>query len=158
MDSRQNLTAVPTNPFLQVAAIACFAASLAHLAIIIGGPDWYRWFGAGEAMAQMAEQGLWYPALLTLAISLLLLLWGFYGLAAAGGRLRLPLCRIAVLLIALIFLARGSVGGLVMAFSDDPYFQELQQRPLFLLVSSAICLAIGSCFLIGLRQRWHQLR
>jgi hypothetical protein len=34
------------------------AASLLHIGCIIGGPDWYRFFGAGEQMAKMAERGL----------------------------------------------------------------------------------------------------
>lgn len=146
-----------TNPYLLAAALACFAAALAHLGIIVGGPDWYRWFGAGEEMAQMAEQGLWLPALMTLAISLALFFCGLWALSAAGAIGRLPLRRIALVFIILVFLGRGTVGALVMSISDDPYLQELQQRPLFLVVSSAICIAIGVCFVVGLRQRWRLL-
>lgn len=146
------------NPYLLVAAVACFAAALAHIGIILGGPEWYRWFGAGEQMAQMAEQGLWLPALMTLAISVALFFCSLWGLSAAGAIRRLPLRRIALVLIILVFLGRGTVGALVMSISNDPYLQELQQRPLFLVVSSAICIAIGVCFLIGLRQRWRQLK
>ncbi len=152
MDSNQR-----TNPYLLAAALACFAAALAHLGIIVGGPEWYRWFGAGEQMAQMAEQRLWLPALMTLAISLALFACSLWGLSAAGAIRRLPLRRTALVLIILVFLGRGTVGALVMSISDDPYLQELQQRPLFLVVSSAICIAIGVCFLIGVRQRWRQL-
>ena len=32
-------------------------AALAHLGCIIFGGDWYRFFGAGEQMARMAEAG-----------------------------------------------------------------------------------------------------
>ena len=145
------------NPYLLVAALACFAAALAHLGIIAGGPDWYRWFGAGEEMAQMAEQGRWLPALMTLAISLALVFCGLWALSAAGVVRRLPLRRVALVFIILVFLGRGTVGALVMSISDDPYLQELQQRPMFLVVSSAICIAIGFCFLVGLRQRWRLL-
>ncbi|MCT7653981.1 hypothetical protein MBH78_02710 [Oceanimonas sp. NS1] len=49
--------------------MASLLAALLHLAVIAGGPDWYRFFGAGEQMAKLAEQSSWYPALLTLMIS-----------------------------------------------------------------------------------------
>ena len=38
------------------------AASL-HIAIIIGGPEWYRFFGAGERMATLAGQGSLIPTI-----------------------------------------------------------------------------------------------
>jgi putative oxidoreductase len=66
-------------------------AALTHLAIIVGGADWYRLFGAGEAMAQMAEQGSWYPALVTLAIASVLAVWSLYAFSGAGRIRRLPL-------------------------------------------------------------------
>jgi len=43
---------------LKIAGCLSLLASLAHLAIIVGGPSWYRFFGAGEQLATMAEQGL----------------------------------------------------------------------------------------------------
>lgn len=32
-------------------------AALLHVGIIIGGPSWYRFFGAGERMARAAAAG-----------------------------------------------------------------------------------------------------
>lgn len=146
------------NVYFLLAALACFLASAAHLGVILGGPDWYRAFGAGEAMAVMAEQGHWYPALLTLAIATILLVWGLYALAAAGFALRLPLPRLALVIITLVFLGRAAVGPLLaIAPVTDPHMIELQQRPIFLAVSSTLCLAIGMLLLLGLYQRWHSL-
>ena len=45
------------NPILFTGGVLSAAASLLHLAVIAGGPAWYRFFGAGEGMAQMAERG-----------------------------------------------------------------------------------------------------
>ncbi len=42
---------------LTVAASLSFIAAALHVAIIFGGGDWYRFFGAGEAMASLAESG-----------------------------------------------------------------------------------------------------
>jgi hypothetical protein len=39
--------------------------------------------GAGEQMAQMAEQGSMYPTYVTLAISVIIAIWGFYALSGA---------------------------------------------------------------------------
>ena len=55
-----------------------------HLAIIAGGPDWYRFFGAGEGMARMAERGMLKPALITLGIAAILAVWAAYAFAGAG--------------------------------------------------------------------------
>lgn len=155
LDSRQ----APSRPngFFLAASLACATAGLAHLGIILGGASWYRWFGAGEQMAEMATQGQLYPAMITLGIATLLLIWALYAWSAATGRLRLPFQRLALVLITVVFIGRGSVGGIVMALGSDPYLQELQARPLFILTSSVICLVIGCCFLLGLRQRWNEL-
>lgn len=82
-----------SNKYLLAAAICCFVAALAHLGCIVFGGDWYRFFGAGEQMARMAEQGLWYPTIVTSIIVLVLLIWAFYGLSGAGAIKRLPLTK-----------------------------------------------------------------
>ena len=62
------------NHYLIIASIFSGLAVMLHLGCIIFGGDWYRFFGAGEAMAQMAEAGEWYPTIVTLGISFLLML------------------------------------------------------------------------------------
>src|SRR5215208_488965 len=59
------------------------AASLLHVAIILGGPDWYRFFGAGERMARLAANGSPYPVMVTAGIALVLALWSLYALSGA---------------------------------------------------------------------------
>jgi len=59
--------------YLKFAGTLSFIASALHIAIIIGGPSWYRFFGAGESMASMAERVL---------ITLVYLLRGACGLIA----------------------------------------------------------------------------
>ena len=44
------------NPFLIAGGVLSALASLLHIAVIAGGPAWYRFFGAGEGMARMAER------------------------------------------------------------------------------------------------------
>ena len=37
----------PGNPWLIAGGAMSAAAAAVHLAAIVGGPDWYRFFGAG---------------------------------------------------------------------------------------------------------------
>ncbi len=113
------------------------------------GGDWYRFFGAGEQMARMAEAGLVYPTLITSGIVFVLLLWALYGLSGTGLIRRLPLVRLALSLIAGIFILRGvSFVGLMPMFPENSLT--------FWLVSSAICLLIGIFFAIGTYQEWSR--
>ncbi|WP_445769254.1 hypothetical protein [Rheinheimera sp.] len=139
-----------SNKYLLAAALCCFAAALAHLGCIIFGADWYRFFGAGEQMARMAEQGLWYPTIMTFVIVLLLLLWGLYALSGAGAIKRLPLTTLALVVIGAIFLLRGIAFVALM-----PMFPENSLT--FWLISSGICLFIGGLFVVGSWQQWSAL-
>ena len=103
-----------SNKYLLAAALCCALAALAHVGCIVFGGDWYRFFGAGEQMAQMAEQGLWYPTIVTSVIVVILCIWVFYGLSGSGAIKRLPLTRLALVGITGIFLLRGvSFVGLI---------------------------------------------
>ncbi|UUA72358.1 hypothetical protein [Cellvibrio sp. QJXJ] len=139
------------NKFLIAAAIFTALAALAHIGCIIFGADWYRFFGAGEQMAQMAEAGHWYPAVVTSVIVIFLAIWSLCALSAAGVIRRLPLLRLALCLIASIFLIRGISFVMLM-----PMFPENSLT--FWLVSSGICLMIGILYAVGTYQQWAELR
>src|SRR5688500_3434634 len=100
----------PRDPLLLAAGVMTAAASLLHVAIIAGGPSWYRFFGAGERMAHQAARGFIFPALVTAAIAVGLACCALYAFSAAGAIRRLPLLRVALPLIAAVFLARGVLG------------------------------------------------
>lgn len=138
------------NKFLIAAAICTALAALAHIGCIIFGADWYRFFGAGEQMAQMAEAGHWYPAVVTSVIVIFLAIWSLYALSGAGVIRRVPLLRLALCLIASIFLIRGISFVMLM-----PMFPENSLT--FWLVSSGICLMIGIFYAVGTYQRWAEL-
>ena len=133
-------------------------ASLTHVAIIIGGPDWFRFFGAGERMARQAELGSPYPAIVTAAIATILAVWTLYALSGAGVIRRLPLLRIVLVLIASIYLLRGVLGVPVVLLVDDPYTRQLRARMIFMVVSSLICVGLGVCYAIGAGHSRHVAR
>lgn len=138
------------NTFLISAALLCALAAMAHLGCIVFGADWYRFFGAGEQMARMAEQGLWYPTVVTSVLVMVLLTWSMYALSASDVIRRLPLIRLVLCLISAIFIFRG-VGFVALM----PMFPENSLT--FWYVSSAICLIIGLCFVVGTHQEWNKL-
>jgi hypothetical protein len=124
-------------------------ASLLHVGIILGGPEWYRFFGAGDQMAWLAARGSPYPALITTGIAAVLGVWALYALSGAGAIRRLPFLRPALALIAAICLARGALGVPLVLLVDDPYAAQLRERMTFMAVSSAVCICLGLCYAVG---------
>ena len=137
------------SPLVAAASLSA-VAGLAHLGCIAFGGPWYRFFGAGERMARMAEAGHWYPTAITSAITAVLFTWALYALSGAGVIRRLPFTKLALCLITAIYVGRG-VGfvAIMPAFPGNSLT--------FWLVSSGICLAIGLLHLAGLRQAWARL-
>lgn len=138
------------NPFLLAAGALSAIAALMHLACIVFGAPWYRFFGAGEQMVNLVLRGHWYPTVVTLGISTVLALWSLYALSGAGLLPKLPLTRIALCVITAVYLLRALAFPALMSLIPG-------NGMAFWLWSSAICLVIGSVHLIGLRQVWAQL-
>ena len=137
------------NPWLIAAAWMSVVASLLHIACIIGGPEWYRFFGAGERVAHKAAMGSIIPPLMAGGIAAVLAAWAAFAFSAAGILRPLPLTRSALIAIASVLLLRG-VLGFTPAFLPIPSLA-------FKLWSSAICLGMGICFAIGTWQAWPRL-
>lgn len=131
-------------------------ASLLHLAIILGGPGWYRFFGAGEGMARQAARGYVYPTVITAGIAAILGVWTLYALSGAGVIRRLPFLPTALSLIAAVYLVRGILGIPLVLFMDNPYAYELRAKMTFMVVSSAICLFVGLCYAAGAIAVWKR--
>ena len=138
------------NPLLVIGGVLSAIASLLHLGVIAGGPNWYRFFGAGERMARMAERGAMTPTLVTLGIASVLAVWSAYAFAGAGLIPRLPLMRTALVLISAVYLLRGLV--LVPALIVNPG----GVTP-FVLWSSLIVLVYGVAYAVGTWIAWPGL-
>lgn len=138
------------NNWLIVGAFLSGVAALLHVAIIFGGPSWYRFFGAGERMASAAAAGLFYPAVVTLGIASVLGCWAAYALAGAGALPRLPLLKLGLIVITTVYLLRG------LAIIPLLVFAQEKATP-FLIWSSIICIGYGVVHLIGVAQAWERL-
>jgi len=138
------------NKWLIAGGILSAAAAILHVATIVGGPAWYRFFGAGEDMARAAEQGSLTPALVTAAIAGVLLAWALYAFSGAGIIRRLPLLRTALVLISAIYLVRAFVLLPLLILRPD-------RADTFAIVSSLIVLAYGLAYAIGTWSAWPQL-
>ena len=139
------------NGWLVAAGLLSAAASLLHVATIIGGPDWYRSFGAGEKMAQAAEHGSAMPGLVTATIAAILAVWALYAFSAAGLVRQLPLIRTALVLITGVYMLRGL--ALIPLLALKPQLVDT-----FAIVSSLIVLCYGVTYAVGTWLAWPFLR
>jgi hypothetical protein len=137
-------------PVLVTAAWMCIVAALLHFGCILGGPDWYRFLGAGEDIARAAERGAWMPSILAFSIGSILLVWAAYAFSGAGFVDRLPLLRTALVLITTVLLLRA-----LAYFVRDQWRPDLSQE--FMMWSSLIGLLLGVFFAMGTWQAWAGL-
>lgn len=140
---------MPGKTALLLAGCLSSLAALLHLAVIVGGPDWYRFFGAGEGMARMAERGMIQPTLITIGIATVLAIWAAYAFSAAGLLPRLPLLRTGLVVITFIYLARGLI--------VVPAWLMGRDINAFGWWSSLIVLVYGLAYFVGTWRAWPRL-
>jgi hypothetical protein len=141
------------NQWLKLGGILSFAVALLHVVIIFIGAPAYRYFGAGEDMATGAESGSAFPAVLTLFLAAIFAIWGFYGLSGAGVIRRLPLLKIALILIGVVYTLRG-VAVFQQLFQIAISSAEAAPRE---IAFSLVSLIIGLAYLIGTVTSWRSL-
>ena len=138
------------NPALIIGGLLSVAASLLHIGCIIGGPAWYRFFGAGEGVARAAERGEPLPALMAGGIAAILAIWAAYAFSGAGLLPRLPLLRTGLVVISAVYLLRG------LALIPALVVNGANVMP-FILWSSLIVLVYGLAYAIGTWTAWPGL-
>lgn len=135
---------------LFIGGILSLLASLLHIGVIIGGPDWYRFFGAGEELAKMAEKGSYYPAVITFGIALVLSAWAWFAFAGAGFVWKPPLLRTGLIAISAVYLLRGLVLLPMLLLTPEKVNG-------FAVWSSIIVLVYGLFYAAGTWKAWPQL-
>jgi hypothetical protein len=139
------------NQWLKLGGILSFAVALLHVVVIFVGASAYRYFGAGEEMATAAESGSAFPALLTFVLVAVFAVWGFYGLSGARVIRRLPLLKIALLLIGAIYTLRGVAVFQQLFQIAASSAEAAAPRD---IVFSSVSLIIGLAYLIGTILNW----
>jgi hypothetical protein len=139
------------------AARGTMLAALLHLAMPFGGPSWYTFLRAPDVIVRMAGAGHPYPAFMCLVIATLLVLCTLYAVSGAGIILRLPWLRTGLTVIAAGFLARGLSFIPLIALRPDALAGvcHCTKVDTFIVVSSAVCLAIGAGYAAGAARLWR---
>jgi hypothetical protein len=148
-----------SNPYLLFAALATAAGGVVHLMIPLGGPAWYAFFGAPRHLVRMAEAHALYPTVSCLVIAAILFICSAYALSGASLLPPLPLLRIGLAGIAAVLLLRG-VGFVLLEWLRPGSLARVsgsQGIDTFLVVSSLICLLIGTAYAWGLVLAWSRL-
>lgn len=140
----------PANLWLIAAGAFSLAASILHLACILGGPAWYGFFGAGDKMVRLAMQGSWIPAGITFGIAAVLAVWAAYAFSGAGLLPHLPMARSVLVIISTLLLVRA-----LLFFVRETWRPDLSFS--FMLWSSLIVLVLGICFAVGTWRAWPTL-
>jgi putative oxidoreductase len=137
------------NKYLLSGGTFSILVALLHVAIILGGPDWYRFWGAGEQMARLEENGSLFPDIITFFIAVIFLIWGLYAFSGAGLIRRLPLLKTGLVVISSIYTIRGLL--LIVDIAKP------EQLTGFMLVTSIVSLIVGLSHFIGTKQIWASM-
>lgn len=146
-DSSRRWRKVP----LLLAGLVNIGLALMHVAIALIGPTAYVYFGVPD-LAQAATGGSPWPAIVTLALAGVFALWGVYALSGAGIVARLPLMRIVLLAVSVIYVLRGAI-----VVPDVARWLRGDAYPLRQTAFSASALVIGLMILGGVVGRWRYL-
>jgi len=139
---------------LGIGGVCSTIVGLLHIVIVYYGAPAYRFFGAGEEMAVMSEKGSMLPAVVTLIIALVFILWGLYAFSGVGLIRRLPKLRLGLVIIGSIYTLRG-----VLIFFQIFEITVLNESLVINdLVFSIVSLFIGIVYLAGMRIGWQMLK
>ncbi len=140
-----------TSRCLIASGIIALIGGLLHIAIIFGGPPWYAFFGAPEAIVRMVRTGALYPTIFCLVVALLLFSCASYAFSGAGIIRRLPFLRFGLSLIAAVFIFRGIAFIPLARLRPDILARICNCKGIdsFLVITSGICLATGVGYALG---------
>jgi hypothetical protein len=139
------------SPILIFAGILSFCAAVFQ--VIIGFiPEWSAAFGASDALVSNP------PLLLTLSllVGLLLVVFGLYGLSGAGLIRRLPLLRLGLMVIGLLYLMVG-INFIFQVLAMLGILPAAGPIPVVQMLISFAALVAGLAYLLGLALSWKRL-
>jgi len=138
---------------LDLAAIFMFVGALFHVACLFGGADWLLFAGAPVEFSESYRNGAIEPIFWTLAIALMLVIWGLYAMSGAGRMRKLPLLKTGLAAIGALMTLRGLIGLVLLVVTDWPWHTAMGQ---FHAVASVMIFGVGLFYLYGLWQKLKQ--
>jgi hypothetical protein len=155
---KNDVTKQETDRHLVWAARGTMLGAVLHVAMPFGGTAWYTFWRAPNVIVRMAGDGHPYPVFMCAVIATLLLVCTLYAVSGAGIIGRLPLLRAGLTAIAAVFLVRGLSFIPLVALRPDALADicNCTKVDTFIVVSSAVCLAIGAGYAAGAARLWRQ--
>jgi hypothetical protein len=151
MGDKENPTMNRPSYLLILAGVLSFCAAVFQ-AVIAFVPAWSAAFGAGDALVSNPLLLL----ILGLLVSLLLLVFGLYGLSGAGLIRRLPLLRLGLLVIGLLYSLVG-INFVFQALALLGILPSTGPIPIYQLLISFGAFVAALAYLIGLAVSWKRL-
>ena len=127
--------------FLVIGGVIAAATAIWHWLCIIGGPSWFVFARAPQAVVESARQGTLFAPISTLLVGALFMSCTAYAFSGAGLIRKIPLLNPALISISILCILRG------LYFM--PYLLNSAKPDIWLLVSSLVWLFCGICFLLG---------
>ena len=128
---------------LQLGAILHFIIAVGHLGCLFALDEAFDAYGIKDVMYNMVFGHVWMLYAITVVLVLAFTLAGFYALSASGNIRRLPLTRMAIIVIVVLYSLRSLAGGWVCVTD----FSLLQ------FFSSVIPAFIAWCYYPGLKKQ-----
>ncbi len=112
-------------------------------------PELYKYIdpGQGSAVEQLAQQGSNLITIASIVLALIFAIWGIYAFSGAGLITRLPVLRVSLIAIAVIYILRS------LFLPTEINMVVNQGYPFRFVVFSAVSLVAGLLYLIGF---WKQ--
>ena len=98
---------------LRLGAILHFIIAVGHLGCLFALDEAFDAYGIKDVMYNMVFGHVWMLYAITVVLVLAFTLAGFYALSASGNIRRLPLTRMAIIVIVVLYSLRSLAGGWV---------------------------------------------
>ena len=135
---------------LRLGAILHFIIAIGHLGCLFALDEAFDAYGIKDIMYNIVFGHVWMLYAITVVLVLAFTLAGFYALSASGNIRRLPLTRMAIIVIIVLYSLRALAGSWVCVAD---FFADAQQHVSWLqFLSSIIPAFIAWCYYPGLKK------
>ena len=128
---------------LRLGALLHFIIALGHVGCLFALDEAFEAYGIREIMYQMVSGHVWMLYALTIGLVIAFCLAGLYALSATGDIRRLPLTRMAIITIVVLYSLRALAGG-ISCINDFTWLQ---------CISSLIPAIIVWCYWPGVKKK-----